>query len=135
MGSRLGREGPYTNGPHCNGTSSYRRRCRCRQQHGRSLHRPALQVEIETLIEPQNNTLLEGLYKSDGNFCTQCEAEGFRGITPMYDRPDVMAVYTTRIEADKKLYPVLLSNGNLTAEGDIANGRREFSRLCSERFS
>lgn len=83
-------------------------------------------MEIQTLIEPQNNTLLEGLYKSDGNFVSQCEAEGFRGITPMYDRPDVMAVYTTRIEADKKLYPVLLSNGNLIEEGDAGNGRRDF---------
>jgi len=53
----------------------------------------------------------------------QCEAEGFRGITYFYDRPDVMSRYTTRIEADKALYPVLLSNGNLTAEGDAGNGR------------
>ena len=55
----------------------------------------------------------------------QCEAEGFRGIAPMYDRPDVMSVYTTRIEADKAKYPVLLSNGNLIEEGDAGNGRRD----------
>lgn len=80
-------------------------------------------VEIITEIKPQENSLLEGLYKSSGNFCTQCEAEGFRGITFFYDRPDVMARYTTRIEADKALYPVLLSNGNLVAEGDMEGGR------------
>lgn len=53
----------------------------------------------------------------------QCEAEGFRGITPMYDRPDVMSIYTTRIEADKAKYPVLLSNGNLIEEGSVGDGR------------
>ena len=71
----------------------------------------------------QENTSLEGLYKSSGNFCTQCEAEGFRGITFFYDRPDVMAKYTTRIEAAKEPYPVLLSNGNLKASGDLPDGR------------
>ena len=60
---------------------------------------------------------MEGLYKSGGNFCTQCEAEGFRGITYFPDRPDVMAKYTTRIEADAKAYPVLLGNGNLLEKG------------------
>jgi aminopeptidase N len=63
-------------------------------------------------IEPQNNTSLSGLYRTSGNFCTQCEAMGFRRITYFLDRPDVMAKYTTRIEADKGKYPVLLSNGN-----------------------
>lgn len=71
----------------------------------------------------QDNTSLEGLYKSSGNFCTQCEAEGFRGITYFYDRPDVLAKYTTRIEAPKRPYPVLLSNGNLQASGDLPDGR------------
>ncbi|KAK7318214.1 hypothetical protein RJT34_02913 [Clitoria ternatea] len=80
-------------------------------------------LEIVTDIYPQKNTSLEGLYKSSGNFCTQCEAEGFRKITFYQDRPDVMAKYTVRIEADKSLYPVLLSNGNLAEQGDLENGR------------
>ena len=71
----------------------------------------------------QENTSLEGLYKSSGNFCSQCEAEGFRGITFHYDRPDVMSKYTTRIEADKAKYPVLLSNGNLVDSGDLGSGK------------
>ncbi|KAI5066062.1 hypothetical protein GOP47_0018686 [Adiantum capillus-veneris] len=90
------------------------------------LHRPPstpFKLEITTEIEPQNNTTLEGLYKSTGNFCTQCEAEGFRRITFYQDRPDVMAKFTTRIEADKSLYPVLLSNGNLIEQGDLSEGR------------
>ncbi|XP_010255303.1 PREDICTED: puromycin-sensitive aminopeptidase-like [Nelumbo nucifera] len=80
-------------------------------------------LEIVTEIYPQNNTSLEGLYKSSGNFCTQCEAEGFRKITFYQDRPDIMAIYTCRIEADKTLYPVLLSNGNLIEKGDLEGGR------------
>ncbi|KAL3133720.1 hypothetical protein ABBQ32_008210 [Trebouxia sp. C0010 RCD-2024] len=80
-------------------------------------------VEIEVDVKPKENTSLEGLYNSSGTFCTQCEAEGFRGITYFYDRPDVMAKYVTRIEADKKLCPVLLSNGNLLEEGDLGDNR------------
>ncbi|XP_020261434.1 puromycin-sensitive aminopeptidase isoform X2 [Asparagus officinalis] len=80
-------------------------------------------LEIGTEIYPQSNTSLEGLYKSSGNFCTQCEAEGFRKITFYQDRPDIMARYTCRIEADKTLYPVLLSNGNLIEQGDLEGGR------------
>ncbi|KAG5024279.1 hypothetical protein JHK86_020193 [Glycine max] len=80
-------------------------------------------LEIVTDICPQKNTSLEGLYKSSGNFCTQCEAEGFRKITFFQDRPDIMAKYTVRIEADKSLYPVLLSNGNLAEQGDLEDGR------------
>ena len=80
-------------------------------------------LEIETLVDPTANTQLSGLYRSSGTFCTQCEAEGFRRITYFPDRPDVMAVYTTRIEADKKQAPVLLSNGNLVESGDLAGGR------------
>ena len=80
-------------------------------------------LEIETSIQPQNNTSLEGLYRSNGMFCTQCEAEGFRKITYFLDRPDVMATYTTTIVADKNLYPVLLSNGNKTEQGELENGR------------
>ncbi len=76
-------------------------------------------LETEVEICPEENTALEGLYMSGGNYCTQCEAEGFRKITYFPDRPDVMTVFTTRIEADKALFPVLLSNGNLVEEGDL----------------
>src|SRR5258708_33437131 len=80
---------------------------------------------LETLsrIVPQKNTKLEGLYATKNGFVTQCEAEGFRRITWFLDRPDVMATYTTTIHADKKRYPVLLSNGNLAGSGDETNGR------------
>uniref|UniRef100_A0A7S3VSY4 Aminopeptidase N n=2 Tax=Dunaliella tertiolecta TaxID=3047 RepID=A0A7S3VSY4_DUNTE len=80
-------------------------------------------LNIVTEIKPQENSSLEGLYKSSGNFCTQCEAEGFRGITYFLDRPDVMATYQVRVEADKANYPVLLSNGNLKSQGDLEGGR------------
>jgi aminopeptidase N len=80
-------------------------------------------LEIESLVDPTANTQLSGLYRSSGTFCTQCEAEGFRRITYFPDRPDVMAVYTTRIEADKSQAPVLLSNGNLIDAGDLPGGR------------
>ena len=80
-------------------------------------------LEIETRIRPQDNTQLSGLYKSGGNFCTQCEPEGFRRITYFIDRPDVMARYETTITADKRLYPVLLSNGNPVESGESADGR------------
>ena len=79
--------------------------------------------ECETEIKPQLNTSLEGLYKSRTMFCTQCEAEGFRKITYFLDRPDVMSVYTVTVEAERACYPVLLSNGNLIAQTDIAGGR------------
>ncbi|MEM1400093.1 MAG: aminopeptidase N [Pseudomonadota bacterium] len=75
-------------------------------------------LDIETEIAPDKNTALQGLYVSNGNFFTQCEAEGFRRITYFPDRPDVMATYRTRIIADKQAFPVLLSNGNQTASGD-----------------
>ncbi|PCM43512.1 aminopeptidase N [Marinobacter sp. ANT_B65] len=81
------------------------------------------ELTVVTWVEPQNNTRLEGLYKSSGMFCTQCEAEGFRCITYFPDRPDVMARYRTRIEADKSSCPVLLSNGNDVERGDLENGR------------
>jgi aminopeptidase N len=80
-------------------------------------------LEIETLVDPSANTQLSGLYRSSGTYCTQCEAEGFRRITYFPDRPDVMAVYTTRIEADKAEAPVLLANGNLTDSGTLPGGR------------
>ena len=82
-------------------------------------------LETVTEIYPDQNTALEGLYRSDGMYCTQCEAEGFRRITFYLDRPDVMSVFTTTIEADKAAYPVLLSNGNLIASGD-ADGDRHW---------
>ena len=87
------------------------------------LPRRAFTLEIETTVDPTANTQLSGLYRTSGNYCTQCEAEGFRRITYFPDRPDVMAVYSTRIEADKKEAPVLLANGNLTSSGDLPNGR------------
>ncbi len=80
-------------------------------------------LEIETEINPAANTELSGLYMSSGNFCTQCEAEGFRKITYYPDRPDVMARFFTTIVADKQKYPVLLSNGNLIQSGDLSGGR------------
>ncbi|MFC7289987.1 aminopeptidase N [Herminiimonas glaciei] len=80
-------------------------------------------LEIETLIRPDKNTSLMGLYVSNGNFFTQCEAEGFRKITYFPDRPDVMAQYTVMLRGDKKKYPVLLSNGNLIEQGDLGDGR------------
>ncbi|MBC53636.1 MAG: aminopeptidase N [Gammaproteobacteria bacterium] len=80
-------------------------------------------LECVTLIKPQENTSLEGLYKSRTMFCTQCEAEGFRKITYYLDRPDVMSVFTTTIVADKQKYPVLLSNGNDIAHGEFDDGR------------
>jgi len=75
-----------------------------------------------TRIRPQDNTSLEGLYKSRTMFCTQCEAEGFRKITYYLDRPDVMSVFTVSIEADRGAYPVLLSNGNLVEVRDLGDG-------------
>ena len=83
------------------------------------------QFVLTTLVEidPGQNTALEGLYLSSGNYCTQCEAEGFRKITYYLDRPDVMAVFTVRIEADQEKIPVLLSNGNRISEGKLEAGR------------
>ncbi|NHZ96634.1 aminopeptidase N [Massilia sp. CCM 8734] len=83
----------------------------------------AVTLEIETLTTPVKNTTLNGLYVSNGNFFTQCEAEGFRNITYFPDRPDVMAKYTVMLRADKATYPVLLSNGNLIEEGELGDGR------------
>ncbi|BDY05041.1 aminopeptidase N [Ferrimonas sp. YFM] len=80
-------------------------------------------LTLVTRIDPAKNTALEGLYKSEGTFCTQCEAEGFRRITYFLDRPDVLAKYTTRIEADKAAYPYLLANGNKVDSGDLDGGR------------
>lgn len=81
------------------------------------------ELTIESACNPAGNTTLSGLYVSSGNFFTQCEAEGFRRITYFLDRPDVMATYTVTLRADKAAYPVLLSNGNLVEEGELADGR------------
>jgi aminopeptidase N len=81
------------------------------------------ELVVTTAIRPAANTALEGLYVSSGNFCTQCEAEGFRKITYFLDRPDVMARFTTTVAADRERYPVLLSNGNPVARGDLDGGR------------
>jgi len=80
-------------------------------------------LEIETFINPEANKALQGLYRSRGIYCTQCEAQGFRRITYFLDRPDVLAVYTTRIEANAEEAPVLLSNGNPVERGTLADGK------------
>jgi aminopeptidase N len=80
-------------------------------------------LEIQVKIDPANNKALEGFYQSGPQLCTQCEPEGFRRITYFIDRPDVMAKYKTRMIADKKKYPFLLSNGNRLGSGDLPNGR------------
>jgi aminopeptidase N len=88
-------------------------------------------LEIFTTCTPAKNTKLMGLYVSNGSFFTQCEAEGFRRITYFLDRPDVMATYTVTLRANKAVYPVLLSNGNLVDSGALAgdgNAGRHFAR-------
>ena len=82
-------------------------------------------LECETVIHPERNTSLEGLYKSSAMFCTQCEAEGFRKFTYYLDRPDVMSVYTVTVEAERARSPVLLSNGNRVDAGE--SGSRHFA--------
>jgi aminopeptidase N len=84
-------------------------------------------LEIETVLDPSANSRLMGLYRSGATYCTQCEAEGFRRITYFPDRPDVMAVYTTRVEADLADAPVLLANGNLVASGTLPGTARHFA--------
>ena len=80
-------------------------------------------VSIENRINPKANTALEGLYLSSSMLCTQCEAQGFRKITWFLDRPDVMTRFKTTLIADKQRYPVLLSNGNRTGQGELDDGR------------
>ncbi|HDR1435990.1 TPA: aminopeptidase N [Pasteurella multocida] len=80
-------------------------------------------LEVVSILSPEKNTSLQGLYQSGEGMCTQCEAEGFRQITYMLDRPDVLARYTTKITADKSKYPYLLSNGNRVDSGDLPDGR------------
>ena len=81
------------------------------------------ELSCVTRFKPQENTSLEGLYKSSGMYCTQCEAEGFRKITYYLDRPDVMSEFTTTIIADQTTYPILLANGNLIEQGEQGDGR------------
>ncbi|MHB1221880.1 MAG: aminopeptidase N [Gammaproteobacteria bacterium] len=81
------------------------------------------ELEINTLIYPEKNTALSGLYRSGDTYCTQCEAEGFRRITFYMDHPDVLSRFTTTITADESRYPALLSNGNLIASGKLEGGR------------
>ncbi|PWK49198.1 aminopeptidase N [Pleionea mediterranea] len=92
---------------------------------GLELTKVADEFELVTVckILPQDNSSLEGLYKSGDKFCTQCEAEGFRKITYYLDRPDVLSRFYVRIEADKSRYPLLLSNGNPVASGDMDDNR------------
>jgi len=80
-------------------------------------------LEIHNTLCPEKNTRLEGLYRSNRIYCTQCEAEGFRHVTPFVDRPDVMATYACTIMADKTACPVLLSNGNPVDQGDLPDHR------------
>ncbi|MCP4500345.1 MAG: aminopeptidase N [Deltaproteobacteria bacterium] len=80
-------------------------------------------LETSRQLDPDNNKSLDGLYRSSGNFCTQCEAEGFRKITWFIDRPDVMTAYKVKLIGDKEKSPVLLSNGNLVEKGDLADGK------------
>ena len=96
-----------------------------RDDEGLTIHSVAdsFVLEIETWIKPEQNKALEGLYQSSGNFCTQCEAQGFRHITYYLDQPDVMSSFSTTIIANKAQYPVLLSNGNLIEQGDIGSDK------------
>ncbi|MDM8558565.1 aminopeptidase N [Candidatus Parabeggiatoa sp. HSG14] len=80
-------------------------------------------LQIKTRLDPSKNTDFTGLYLSSGTYCTQCEPHGFRRMTYFVDRPDVMTVFTTTVLADKKRYPVLLSNGNPQERGDLNDGR------------
>jgi aminopeptidase N len=92
-----------------------------------TIHNPpsgqSFSLSIQTEIAPAGNTALMGLYRSNGVYCTQCEAEGFRRITYFLDRPDILSVYTVRIEADRGEAPLLLSNGNPVESGDLGGGR------------
>lgn len=81
------------------------------------------ELEVTNIVKPQENTRLEGLYFSNDILCTQCEAQGFRRITPFLDRPDVMSVFSCTLIADREKYPILLSNGNLINTGKLEEGR------------
>src|SRR3954454_15982031 len=84
-------------------------------------------LRLQMQVDPTANTKLMGLYRSSGVYCTQCEAEGFRRITYFLDRPDVLAVYTTRLEADRDEAPILLGNGNPAESGAVAGTNRHYA--------
>lgn len=84
-------------------------------------------LETVTFVSPESNTALQGLYLSRGVYCSQCEAEGFRRITYFLDRPDVLSVYTVRLEAEISAAPILLANGNLVDKGLCAGGTRHYA--------
>ncbi len=97
---------------------------------GLTIHAPPASpftLEIATAINPQANTALQGLYLSRGVYCSQCEAQGFRRITFFIDRPDVLSVYTVRLEADLAAAPILLANGNPKERGTLDNGQRHYA--------
>jgi aminopeptidase N len=97
---------------------------------GLTLPRPpqkSFTLTIETTVNPDANTKLMGLYRSNGVYCTQCEADGFRRISYFLDRPDVLSVYTVRLEAPRAEAPVLLSNGNPLASGTVPGTDRHFA--------
>ncbi len=91
-------------------------------------------LEIETTCNPTRNTALSGLYRSGGNYCTQCEAQGFRRITFFLDRPDILSCYRIRIEGDKTQNPVLLSNGNKVLEGDVPDDSSRHFAIWEDPF-
>ena len=84
-------------------------------------------LEVATAVNPDDNKALQGLYLSRGIYCTQCEAQGFRRMTYFLDRPDVLSVYTVRIEADVDAAPVLLANGNPVERGTLQRGKRHYA--------
>jgi len=99
-------------------------------ERGMTIHAPPrapFVLEIATIINPDTNKALQGLYRSRGVYCTQCEAQGFRRITYFLDRPDVLATYRVRIEADMAEAPVLLSNGNPVERGTLERGKRHYA--------
>ncbi|MEQ1652115.1 MAG: aminopeptidase N [Hyphomicrobium sp.] len=97
---------------------------------GITIHAPPqkpFKIGVTTFVSPQANTALQGIYLSRGVYCSQCEAQGFRRITFFTDRPDVLAVYTVRLEADVKTAPILLANGNPVERGTLAGGQRHYA--------
>ena len=84
-------------------------------------------LEVTTLVNPEVNTALQGIYLSRGVYCSQCEAQGFRRITYFLDRPDVLARYRVRLEADVETAPVLLANGNPVERGTLADRKRHYA--------
>jgi len=87
----------------------------------------AFTLDITTFVNPEANKALQGIYRSNNVYCSQCEAQGFRRITYFLDRPDVLATYTVRIDADPKAAPILLSNGNLKERGTLDGGKRHYA--------